>query len=85
VNNISVCAAVKLFEIVIIVRRPSIFNLPPFSNTSTWPEFQYVSMDTSLDQQYKNSYYISCRKYSHNWRYCQHADIYNRRLFFGFF
>jgi hypothetical protein len=42
-------------------------------------------MSISLDQQYKNFYYISCRKYSHNWCYCHNANIYNRRLFSGSF
>ena len=69
---------------MLIVQQPSIFLLLPSSNTSTWPAFQYVSMGTSLDQQYENSYYISSRKYSHNWRHCHHADIYNRGFFFGF-
>jgi hypothetical protein len=77
-------AAVSLIVTVVIVQQPSKFLLLPSSNTSTWPPFQYVSMDTSLDQQYENSYHISSRKYSHNWRYCHHANIYNRGFFFGF-
>jgi len=85
VNRITVRAAVRLIETVIIVQQPPIFILPPFSNTSTWPEFHYVSMDTSLDQQYENSCYISCRKYSQDWCYGHHADIYSWRFFFGFF
>jgi len=42
-------------------------------------------MDTSLDQQYENSNYISCRKYNQNWRYLHQVYIYSRRLFFGVF
>ena len=70
---------------LLIVHQLSFFIITSFSNTSTWPLFQYVSMETSLDQQYENSYYISCRKYSQNWRYCHLADIYIRWLFLGFF
>ena len=42
-------------------------------------------MDTALDQQYENSYYISGGKYNKNWRYSHNADIYIRRLFCEFF
>jgi hypothetical protein len=85
VNIISFLAAVSWYwDCCLIVQPTSKFNLPPSSNNSTWPAFQYVSMDTSLDQQYENCCYISCRKYNQNWRYCHRADIYNRRFFFGF-
>jgi hypothetical protein len=72
------------FRELIIIHEESIYAFRPTSNISTWSEFQYVSMDTSLDQQYENSYYIFCRKYSQNWRYCHRADIYKKRLFFLF-
>jgi hypothetical protein len=78
-------AAVRLFETVIIVQKPSIVILPPSSKTSTWTVLKYVSMEISLDQQYENSYHISSRKYNQNWRYSHQADIYSRWLFFGFF
>jgi hypothetical protein len=65
------------------VSRTATFNFHFAANI--WPFFQYVSMGTSLDQQYENSYYISCRKYSQDWRYCQQGDISFRWLFFGFF
>jgi len=83
-NKITLKSSLSLKKLIII-HKESIYTFRPTSNTSTWPAFQYVSMETSRDQQYENSYYISCRKYNQNWRYCQHADIYSRRLFFGFF
>jgi uncharacterized protein YecT (DUF1311 family) len=56
----------------------------PSSDTSTCAAFEYVSMDTSLNQQYDKSYYISGRKHNQNWRYCHHADIYSKRVIFVF-
>jgi len=61
VKRISVLQRWAELTQLLIVQQPSVFILPPSSNTSTWPPFQYVSMYTSLDQQYENSYYISGR------------------------
>jgi len=48
--------AISLIEIAVNCTAALIFNFPPSSNTSTLPVFQYVSMETFLDEQYENSY-----------------------------
>jgi len=48
--------AVSLIETAVNCTTSLIFNFPPPSNTSKWPAFQFVSMGTSLDEQYENSY-----------------------------
>ena len=51
-NRISVPATRSLLVVAIYCAPASNIHFRPTWNTSTWPEFEYVSMDTPLDHQY---------------------------------
>ena len=64
-NEVSVRAAIRLIETNVNVDQHPLFTFSFSSTNSTWPVFQYDSVDTSQDQ-YEKSYYISDSKYKKN-------------------